>query len=92
MPDMNGIETARRIRKIVGEEAFIIMMTAYDWADIENEAKEAGVTGFISKPFFPSELQKVLLQVIGKEDVEQASKKEQTISLKGKKVLRTPSA
>ena len=87
MPDMNGIETARRIRKIVGEEAFIIMMTAYDWADIENEAKEAGVTGFISKPFFPSELQKVLLQVIGKEDVEQASKKEQTISLKGKKVL-----
>ena len=87
MPDMNGIETARRIRKIVGEEAFIIMMTAYDWADIENEAKEAGVTGFISKPFFPSELQKVLLQVIGKEDVEQASKKEQIISLKGKKVL-----
>jgi CheY-like chemotaxis protein/two-component sensor histidine kinase len=87
MPDMNGIETARRIRKVVGEDAFIIMMTAYDWADIENEAKEAGVTGFISKPFFPLELQKVLLQFLGKADVEQASKKEQTFSLKGKKVL-----
>ena len=87
MPDMNGIETVRRIRKIVGDDAFIIMMTAYDWADIENEAREAGVDGFISKPFFTSELQKVLLQFVGKVNVEQTNKKEQRFSLKGKKIL-----
>ena len=87
MPDMNGIETVRRIRKIVGDDAFIIMMTAYDWADIENEASEAGVDGFISKPFFTSELQKVLLQFVGKVNVEQTNKKEQRFSLKGKKIL-----
>ena len=87
MPDMNGIETARRIRKVVGEDASIIMMTAYDWADIESEAREAGVTGFILKPFFLSELQKVLLQALGKDDPEQANKGEQIFSLQGKKIL-----
>ncbi|MBQ9447822.1 MAG: transporter substrate-binding domain-containing protein, partial [Victivallales bacterium] len=42
IPDMNGIETVRRIRKVVGEDASIIILTAYDWADIESEAREAG--------------------------------------------------
>ena len=46
MPDMNGIETVRRIRKVIGESVPIIILTAYDWADIEEEAKEAGVTAF----------------------------------------------
>ena len=46
MPDMNGIETVRRIRKVIGDKVPIIIMTAYDWADIEDEAKEAGVTAF----------------------------------------------
>ena len=52
MPDMNGIETTRRIREIVGESAPIIILSAYDWSDIEDEARKAGVTDFISKPLF----------------------------------------
>ena len=60
MPDLNGIETVRRIRKIVGDDAPIIILTAYDWTDIEDEAKQAGVTAFCSKPIFMSELKSVL--------------------------------
>ena len=60
MPDMNGVETVRRIRAIVGPEAPIIILTAYDWGDIEEEAREAGVTLFCSKPVFLSELCDVL--------------------------------
>ncbi len=65
MPDMNGIETVRRIRREVGNEAPIIILSAYDWADIEDEAKEAGVTDFISKPLFPSDLRRVLMKACG---------------------------
>ena len=61
MPDMNGIELVRRIRKVIGDMTPIIILTAYDWADIEKEAREAGVTAFCSKPIFPSELREVLL-------------------------------
>ena len=60
MPDLNGIETVRRIRRIVGDDAPIIILTAYDWSDIEDEAREAGVTAFCSKPIFMSELRSVL--------------------------------
>ncbi len=60
MPDMNGIETTRRIRRIVGDQAPIIVLTAYDWSDVEEEAREAGVTAFISKPLFPSDLHNAL--------------------------------
>lgn len=63
MPLMDGIETTRKIRRIVGEEAPIIMLTASDWADVENEAKEAGITTFCNKPLFQSDLEKVLLKV-----------------------------
>ena len=62
MPDMNGIETARRIRKVVGDYAPIIIITAYDWADIEKEAYEAGVTAFVNKPLFMSDLKKTLVK------------------------------
>jgi CheY-like chemotaxis protein len=62
MPDLNGIETVRRIRKVIGDSVPIIILTAYDWADIEKEAKEAGVTAFCSKPLFMSELRGVLAQ------------------------------
>ena len=60
MPDLNGIETVRRIRQIIGDSRPIIILTAYDWSDIEQEAKEAGVTAFCSKPLFLSELRDVL--------------------------------
>ena len=62
MPDMNGIETVRRIRKEVGDGAPVVIFTAYDWADIEQEARDAGVTAFCAKPVFMSELKRVLVR------------------------------
>lgn len=56
MPDMDGIETTKEIRKIVGPDVTIIIMTAYDWASIEVEAKQAGVNMLIAKPLFKSSL------------------------------------
>lgn len=64
LPDMNGIEVTRRIRKEVGENAPVIILTAYDWSDIEDEAKEAGVTSFCTKPLFLSDLRTCLDSVV----------------------------
>lgn len=64
LPDMNGVEVARRIRKETGGKAPVIVLTAYDWSDIEAEAKEAGVTAFCSKPLFLSELRSCLQSVM----------------------------
>ncbi|WP_301001678.1 response regulator, partial [uncultured Parasutterella sp.] len=54
MPEMDGEETACKIREIVGPETLIIIISAYDWSPIEKRAREAGVNGFIAKPFFTS--------------------------------------
>ena len=86
MPDENWLETVRRIRKIAGEGAFIVLI-AYDWADIEKAAREAGVNGFISKPVFPSDLRRALLQLCGKADRDRTDTEEESVPLKGKKVL-----
>lgn len=56
MPGMNGIETAREMRRRIGEDVPILLMSAYEWDDVEDEAREAGITGFISKPLFKSTL------------------------------------
>ena len=85
MPDMNGIEVVRRVRGIIGDEAPIIILTAYDWSDIEEEARKAGVTAFCSKPIFLSELREILespftMQAMEKGEEEQAS-------FEGKKIL-----
>ncbi len=63
MSDMNGIETARRLRRVVGKQPPIIVLSAYDFTDIEPEGREAGVTDFVCKPLFLSELRRVLLHV-----------------------------
>ena len=60
MPDMNGVEVVRRIRTEIGDQVPIIILTAYDWSDIEQEAREAGVTAFCAKPLFLSELYEAL--------------------------------
>ncbi len=61
MPETSGIETARKIRSVVGDDTPIIILTAYDWTDIEEEAMEAGVTAFCAKPLFMSDLKTALL-------------------------------
>ena len=63
MPDMDGVETARRIRREVGPDTLIIIISAYDWSPIEREAREAGVNAFINKPFFASTLHDTLLSI-----------------------------
>ncbi|MDE7285146.1 MAG: response regulator [Lachnospiraceae bacterium] len=86
IPDLNGVETARRLRRIVGDEAIIIILTAYDWADIEEEAKEAGVTAFCSKPLFMSELREILTAPY-RETEETEEQEMSTQLLSGKKIL-----
>lgn len=56
MPDMDGVETARRIRAQVGQQIPIIILTAYEWSEIEEEAREAGVDAFLSKPIYKAKL------------------------------------
>lgn len=83
---MNGIEVVRRIRGIIGEETPIIILTAYDWSDIEEEARNAGVTGFCSKPIFLSELREVLESPFASPDSE-PDEQEENGSFEGKKIL-----
>ena len=85
MPDMNGIETVRRIRKVIGDSTPIIILTAYDWSDIEMEAREAGVTAFVSKPLFMSELREVLTRPVRTEH--EKEEVEKNIDFTGKKLL-----
>ena len=70
IPDMNGVEVVRQVRRIVGEDTPIIILTAYDWTDIEKEAREAGVTAFCAKPLFMSELRSVLAKPFGAEETD----------------------
>lgn len=62
MPDMNGLETVRSIQRAVGKDAAMIIMSAYDWADLEEEAKDAGIDIFCSKPLFMSDLRSALIK------------------------------
>lgn len=83
MPDMNGIETVRRIRRVIGENVPIIVLTAYDWTDFEKEAREAGVTAFVAKPIFMSELRSVLTNPVRVEE----QRSERAYDYSGKRVL-----
>ena len=67
MPDMDGIEAAREIRAQLGTEVPILIISAYDWSDLEEEARAAGVSGFISKPLFRSKLYDKLNELLGSE-------------------------
>ena len=71
MPDVDGVETIRRIRSEIDTSIPILLISAYDWSDIEDEAKEAGANGFVSKPLFRSTLYDKINDLIGKESVSQ---------------------
>lgn len=87
LPDMNGVEVARRIRKEMGEDVPIIVLTAYDWADIEQEAKEAGVTTFCSKPLFLSELRSCLYSIVNSEETKEKNKEKLLVDLPTGRIL-----
>ena len=84
MPGIDGIETARRIRRLVGADTMIIMITAYSWSDIEEEAREAGIDYFIAKPLFRS----VIYDTFSKLDKkEPAPRQISDTTLSGKQIL-----
>ena len=87
MPDMNGIETVRRIRAIIGSSKPIIILTAYDWTDIEEEARQAGVTAFCSKPLFMSELREALLKPFEDKEEAETIEKSPDDTFVGKSIL-----
>ena len=85
IPDMNGLEVVRRVRRLIGEATPIIILTAYDWTDIEVEARDAGVTAFCAKPLFLSELRRVLAEPFRME--EQKESTENAAEFAGKRLL-----
>ncbi len=87
LPDMNGIEVTRRVRQVMGDNVPVIVLTAYDWSEIEEEAKEAGVTAFCSKPLFMSELRKCLRTVIGAEEQVEEEKDGGAVQFKAGRIL-----
>ena len=88
MPELDGIETARRMRSYVGPDVLIIIISAYDWSGIEEQAKAAGVNAFIAKPFFASNLYNMLLTVSRKPELGfSAVGNKETCDFGGKKVL-----
>ena len=71
LPGMDGIDTAKELRRNLGEDIPILLISAYDWSDIEDKARDAGINGFISKPLFRSTLYYGLKQYMG--DMEKAA-------------------
>jgi len=88
LPDMNGIEVTRQIRSL-HDDTPIIILTAYDWSDIEVEAKAAGVTAFCAKPMFMSDLRETLMSALGQKpaDAVQRLLPEKNADFKGKHIL-----
>ena len=87
MSGLSGVETAKRIRNAIGNDAPIIILTAYDWADIEEEAKEAGVTAFCAKPLFMSDLKTVLLAANNMAEKNETFPQWTMADFKGKRIL-----
>ena len=87
MPELSGVETARKIRSVVGNDAPIIILTAYDWTDIEEEARNAGVTAFCAKPLFMSDLKSALLAANNLTDREEEAASWTLADFGGKRIL-----
>lgn len=84
LPGMDGLMVAKQIRRIVSDDVPIILISAYDWNEFENEAREAGIDGFISKPLFKSTLYYGLKKYMGEEEEEE---KKEEIQLQGRRIL-----
>jgi len=86
LPDMDGIQTARELRRQLGDDVPILLMSAYDWTEIEDEARAAGISGFLMKPLFRSTLFYGLKPYVGAEEVT-AAKGEEAPEFSNKRVL-----
>lgn len=86
MPDMNGTDAVRAIRAQMGKEVPIVIFSAYDWANIEKEAHEAGVTDFIQKPIFKSNLYRCIRQYV-LQDTSGTEGAGEKVNLQGKRIL-----
>ena len=86
LPGMNGIQVAKEIRHNLGDEVPILLISAYDWSEFEAEAREAGISGFISKPLFKSTLYYALRQYMGTE-TENGQILNPNIDLSGRRIL-----
>ena len=87
LPGMNGIQTAKEIRSQMDMDVPILLISAYDWSEIEDEAKEAGINGFIAKPLFKSTLFYGLKSFVEPSEIAQSTTEEEHISLGGKRIL-----
>lgn len=87
MPDMNGIEVTRRIRRELGPDTLVTIISSYDWSEIEQEAKAAGANAFIAKPLFESSLYQVLSSVTRRDHAAGETYKGPTVSFEGKRFL-----
>lgn len=85
LPGMDGLSVARQIRAIIGNDMPIILISAYDWSDLEPEAKEAGINGFIAKPLFKSTLFYGLKKYMGVEEAEDTA--DSDTDLAGRRIL-----
>lgn len=87
MPGMNGIETARKLRQLIGNDIPLLLISAYDWSDIEDEARAAGITGFIPKPLFKSTLYHSLNRFAEEEGQKPEPPAEETVDFTGRRLL-----
>ena len=87
MPGMDGMQTARAIRERVGGNVTILIISAYDWSDIEEEARKAGAQGLISKPLFKSNLYMSLSRYLGGESVEEKAPEAEQMQFTDKRIL-----
>ncbi len=87
LPGMDGIKTANEIRKMMGEEIPILIISAYDWSDIEEDAKGAGINGFIAKPLFKSTLYYGLRKYAGISEGKIEEPEQETVDFEGRHIL-----
>ncbi len=87
LPGMNSIKTANEIHRKLGDDIPIILISAYDWSDIEEEARDAGITGFISKPLFKSTLYYSLRKFAGIADEKKIEYEDKTEDFSGRRIL-----
>lgn len=85
MPEMDGVETSRQIRTVIGRDTAVIILTAYNWDDIYEEAISAGVDSFIAKPLFTENLLNEIKNIIKKKHLDKGEKEK--VNLEGRRVL-----